>query len=319
MIRRALPAIIIALIALAIFPFQGQSAEKLKFATPLKVSPYLGLPPLAAQEQGFWKEEGLDAEWVAFDSGGAMARALAGGHVDMAIHGTSSVIMEIARGVPQIIVAEMEAKYDFMVFVPSKSALRQPKDIKGTKIGVIGFGSLAEIFGRVVTRNLGLEKDVKFVALGSTPSMVAGLKAGAVDGMLTTFFGVAPLVFAGEIREVLVVTDHLPKNWSEIILNVRNDFLQKQPESVKKGVRAILKAGQFLLQNKSWTIEKTKSQFRYTPEAAAGIFPVLHYSKEGKIDRQALENVTNLLLEYGLIVKEKTPPVEQMYTRQITG
>src|SRR3989304_6114376 len=67
--------------------------EKVKFSTAVRGHPFYILPPIAAQEKGFWREEGLEAEWVAFVSGAIQARALASGDVPVAFTSTVSAVM----------------------------------------------------------------------------------------------------------------------------------------------------------------------------------------------------------------------------------
>jgi len=43
------------------------AADKLRFATTVKTHPILVMPVLAAEEKGFWKQNGLEAEWVPFE------------------------------------------------------------------------------------------------------------------------------------------------------------------------------------------------------------------------------------------------------------
>src|SRR3990172_7038063 len=58
-----------------------EAADKITFGIPAKVSPAYYLPLLAGQEQGLWKEQGLDMEWVSFEGSAQLLRAVATGRV----------------------------------------------------------------------------------------------------------------------------------------------------------------------------------------------------------------------------------------------
>src|SRR3990172_8518126 len=62
-------------------PSSSLGLEKIKIASSVKLSPMYNLPFETAQEQGFWKQNGLEAELVTFEGGakyyqGLMARAV---------------------------------------------------------------------------------------------------------------------------------------------------------------------------------------------------------------------------------------------------
>ncbi|MEE8449891.1 MAG: hypothetical protein V3S39_09705 [Thermodesulfobacteriota bacterium] len=42
-------------------------------------------------------------------------------------------------------------------------------------------------------------------------------------------------------------------------------------------------------------------------------------TKDGKIERKAVENVRSFLIEHGIVTKDKTLPVDELYTNQFTS
>src|SRR3972149_2007101 len=83
---------------LALTSHQGLAQQKLRFGTSLKTSPHQVLPPLAAEEKGLWKPNGLDAQWISFEGGAAMYQAVVAGAVDMGLSGSLSQVQFSARG-----------------------------------------------------------------------------------------------------------------------------------------------------------------------------------------------------------------------------
>lgn len=157
------------------------------------------------------------------------------------------------------------------------------------------------------------------MATGGVPQTIAALKAGAVDAIALSMFTMANLKFAGQVRELVAVADYLPKEWMDTTIFGTRDFIVKNPEVVRKFVKATLWAADFVQNNREWSIEKLKSLLGYSEEAAPEVYKLLVYSKDGKINRRALENVTRFLIEYGIVPKEKMPSVEAIYTMEFTG
>lgn len=303
---------IILLILLAAVS-SGTAADKVKFGTSVKENPYYGLPVVAAQEMGFVKQQGLEMEWFAFKGGAELHRAVAAGSVEMGMSGAMSLIPAIAAGVPSVIVADAQSVDEFFAYVASKSPLKEARDLKGKKVGITRLGGTTHGYGRAVAKVLGIEKEIRFVAAGGVPEMVAAIKAGALDAFLTSYFTVAPLKAKGDIREVVVVRDYLPKEWTDLVLFSRRDFLEKSPEVVKRTVKAMIQGGRSISKERQWAIDKMKALYGFSEEDARASFLGLQYGQGGPVDPRALENVRNFLIEYGIITKEKTPAVERLY------
>lgn len=304
-----------ALVILLLTATSTPGAEKLRAGTVFKESALYSLPMLAAEEKGFWKEQGLEVEWVPFTGGAPMAQAMAAGAIDAGMTATFSSILQIARGVPKVIVADMGSREDMYVWVRPGSPLKGARDLKGTTIGINRFGSLAEGFSRLLSKALGVEyqKDIKFVALGSPTNLAAGVKIGQVQATLMDFFSMAPLKYQGELKELVAMRDYLPKKWTDAVIVARRDYVDKNPDSVKKTVIALFKSFDLILKNPQWSADKMKSFLGYSDELARGVYQALQYGKEGRVDPEVVQNVINFTVEYGLLPKDQAPPVERTY------
>lgn len=323
MTRKKLGAALTILMALGLFlpvlslEGTGLAAEKLRFATALKRSPLYILPALAAEEKGFWKEQGLETTWVAFDAGAAMHRAVAAEHIDIGLSATLSVIQAVERGIPEIIVADMQALEDFLVWVRTDSPIKAPKDLKGARMAVSRLGGASHAYARFVVKALGMEKDIKIVAAGGVAENLASLRAGAVDASMNSPFEFLGLKLRGVVRDLLAVRGYLPKEWIDVVLFSRKEVAEKRPELVKRGVKAVLQSGDFVMRNRPWAIEKMVAHSGYSEDVARLTYDeALRYGADGKIDKKGMENVVNFLIEYGIIARDKTPPMEQLYTQK---
>lgn len=294
------------------------AADKLNFGTPIKGSALYDLPLLAAEERGFWKQNDLQVEWFPFEAGAALHRAVAAVSVNIGMTGPLSIIQAVAAGVPEVIVADMRAREDMYFWVRSDSKIKSPKDLKGARVGVARFGGVAHAYGRVVAKLLGLEKDIKFVAIGGRAQQIAALKAGIDDAEIFSLIAFAPLKVTGEVREVVMVRDYLPKEWTDVVVFGRRDLTEKSPELVRRAVKAIVQAGDYVAKNPDWAKEKMKVSLGHAPEVAKLVYSELQYGKDGRISLTGLQNIVNFLIEYGIVPKEKMPSLDKLHTTAFT-
>ena len=296
---------------LALVAATSFGAEKVRFGNSTKTNAMENLPPLAAQEKGFFKEQGLEVEWALFESGAANIRALAAEAIDAGITLATEVVPAVSRGIPMAFVADLQIDYDFFVWVRPDSAIKEPKDLKGSTVGVSRLGSLGHIFARVAAKGLGMEKDIKFVATGGVTPSIAALKAGSVQGIILSNLTMAVPRFQGDAKALLNVRDYLPKPWMGLGIFARNDFTEKNPEATKRLVKSLLKGANFVRRNREWAVEKMREMSGYPEEVGREIHKSLRYGKSGAINVRGLESVNKFMVEWDLI--EKSPPLEKLY------
>ena len=293
------------------------AAEKVKFGPSVKTNPSYNLPMFAAEEKGFWQQQGLDLEWIGFRSGRSTYRAVTAGSLDMGLGGTLSTVRAASRGVPAIIVADMANPQEFAVFVRADSPIKRPQDLKGAKIGVARFGGLVHGYGVAIVRSLGMEKEIKLVAAGGSGASLAALLSGAIDGNVTSYNNMAQLFYKGKVRKIVSLPDYLPKPWADVTVFAHKGFVKAKPKVVGKTLKALFQATDFIMKNRSWAVKTLKAKFGHSEGVAKQLHKLsLRYGKTGKIDRKAMANIRGFLIEYGILPKEKALPVDQMFTSQ---
>ncbi|MEE8448015.1 MAG: ABC transporter substrate-binding protein [Thermodesulfobacteriota bacterium] len=117
-------------------PWKGQTAEKINFGTAVKMSPeyYLTMP--AAQEQGFWKKNGLDAQWVPMRGSGTLYRTVAAREIKVGASPGVSFIQAAGRGIPVLIISTLETSQSFHGWVLKNSRFKRADDLKGKPVRV---------------------------------------------------------------------------------------------------------------------------------------------------------------------------------------
>ncbi|MEE8448643.1 MAG: ABC transporter substrate-binding protein [Thermodesulfobacteriota bacterium] len=104
---------------------RARAAEKIKFGLPNKANPLYMLPNYAAEQQGIWKQHGLKVEFSPFKGGGAMARAIAAGGINVGIHSTISIVRGVSRGLPVVSLADLETIEEHLFSSPETALSRR--------------------------------------------------------------------------------------------------------------------------------------------------------------------------------------------------
>lgn len=190
---------------------RGQQVTSLKFGTAVR-APAFDMPFLAAQEQGLWKRNGLEVEWISFTGGGATYQAMAAQSVQMAMSDVVSFVVAASSGVPAIMVADPQTSDYWHIWVRGDGAIREPKGLKGARIGTLRIGGASSAFARLLVKGAGLsEREVKFIAVGGGRVRAAALMSGAVDAYVAATLSEMPLKAKGEIRSLISLKGLLPK------------------------------------------------------------------------------------------------------------
>ncbi len=160
------------------------------------------------QEEGLFKKHGLDSNLVYFRSGTTVAQALIAGEIQFGHLSPAPMMTAWAQGADFVWIGTTVHKMVFRLVVDR--SITRGEDLKGKKIGITRIGSAADIAARAALEHLGLTaKEVTLISMGGIPDILAGLRAGAVQGGIlsppssTTALdlGYRSLVFIPDLRK----------------------------------------------------------------------------------------------------------------------
>jgi NitT/TauT family transport system substrate-binding protein len=186
---RALVALVALLsLSTAAVPAQAQAPVKLRVATISFSDP--SAEPAYADEEGFFKREGLDAQVVSFAGSAAMMAAIAGGSLDVGYANPLSAAIAIKRGIPIVVLAPAQlynAKSPTAFLVKARtSTIKTGADLDGRTVAVPSLGGELHLDTRLwVDQHGGDSKSVHFVEM-PFPQMVPALKQGRIDAATIT-------------------------------------------------------------------------------------------------------------------------------------
>ncbi|HLN88325.1 MAG TPA: ABC transporter substrate-binding protein, partial [Candidatus Limnocylindrales bacterium] len=138
------------------------------------------------QDAGLWRQYGLDARVVQFESGSTLAQVARSGEINFAINSGPTTIASRTQGADSIIVAAAVNTLPYSVV--TTKGLTTWNQLKGKKIGISRFGSGTDTAIRLVTRRFGLDPANDFILLqgGTQPSRLQALSTGALDATLVS-------------------------------------------------------------------------------------------------------------------------------------
>jgi NitT/TauT family transport system substrate-binding protein len=256
------------LVALFAFVPPAQAQQTVRIGTTPAVS-FLAL--YAAEQLGYFKTEGVTAQFADFEGGAEVTTAMVGGSIDMG--GTyierPMILAEKGFGAKNLL-AILNRNPIFLV-VKKNLAVTDVKGLKGTKLNMTRAGSATDLALRALLKDAGLEpdRDVALIAVGSSTSAAAALRAGQIDGFMGGEPGGAIVVHQLKLGRYFIepMRDQGPvflRHMTFPTLQTSDRYIQSNPQIVERVVRAVV---------------QTQKRLRDDPDAAVSVaqkmFPAL--------------------------------------------
>jgi NitT/TauT family transport system substrate-binding protein len=270
-------------------------------------------PVIVALEKGFFRQDGLNVEFVPFRGGPDLLKAVLAGDILIAVSGSTDILVFREAGSPiKMIATHTEGNHFTLNVAPEVSALDQ---LKGKAIGITRAGSTTWIFARMLAKQQGWDpdRDLKIVALGALDAQVAALARKEIAAFVWGDGG-AVTELQGKSK-ILMRLDRFTPQWISQIDYASEDAIRKDAETIKKGLRGIFRALRFMKEHPEEAAPLAAKRLGWTPDAvlrahkiSSPLFPF-----DGSISVQALGSMQDVLLEYGVI--KKRLPLEQHFTK----
>jgi len=248
-IRIGFLSLVLAILS-TLFSDEAAPAEKSPKLAPIRIGyvsrSMLDMPYLIARDRGFFREEGLEPEFIFMKAGQNMQALLAGG-IDFGT-ATGSGIAAAVSGVDVRLVFALTERPSFdLITLPSITSVQQ---LRGKKLGTSGVGSLAEILARqiLIANKIPLEQ-VTFLPFDMA------LKAGTIDA---TMLQVPQKFFAIDegFRKLASGADVYRAVMGG--LTTTKATLTERPELVSKTIRATMRAVRLIRSDKKYVLEWMK-------------------------------------------------------------
>src|SRR5437899_425879 len=132
-----------------------------------------------AQRAGLFEKYGLGVEIILITGGPAAVSALLNGDVDLDLRAPIAAVQAMAHGARLTFLLSQSNTLEYDVV--TRPEIKDAKQLKGKKVGIIRFGGISELMVRYLFQKLGLDadKDIAIVQVGQ--ARFASMEKGAID------------------------------------------------------------------------------------------------------------------------------------------
>ena len=193
-------------------------------------------PLWAAKDFGFMAKYGVSADLVMIPGSARGAQALLGGSIHFGQIDGTALISAINQGADLVFVASSLNKFPFSLV--AQKNIREPKDLVGKKIGIVGLGGAHEVSLILALKEWDIPRQsVTLLASGPAANRLIALSSGALDATL-----LAPPETGEAARMGLPTLAHMtelkvaffPMN----AIATRRSFLEKNRDVIKRFLQA---------------------------------------------------------------------------------
>jgi NitT/TauT family transport system substrate-binding protein len=219
-----------------------------------KVTIAYATPPHAvlaqvAQARGYYQQEGLEAVPQVYSYGKAALDAVLDGKADFATVAETPVMFAIMKGEKISVIATIQtSNKNNAIFAKRDKGILSPGELKGRKIAAT-FGTISEFFMDAFLATHGISrKNMKVVSL-EPEALQTALVNGDVDAVSTWDpFLIQMQKKLGEKGNTFYGEDLYTQTFNVV---ATQDFIRGNPDTVKKMLRALIKAEEFVDKNQA--------------------------------------------------------------------
>lgn len=251
---------------------------------------------LAAKENGYYRDEGLNVELIVMRPATANL-ALIGNNVEFHTLGATGLISSL-RGAPLRVVFSSFVRPVFYLY--AKPNIRSIRDLKGKRVGVASIGTSFDFHVREILKANGLDTTGSVIVqgLGDNGTRYGALVAGATDAVMLT----PPWNFKAEEAGFQLLASSLKYDLLEIqgSIVVRENFLRSDPVIVEKFVRGTTKGLRYVQQNRAGAVSTIARAQRISEGLAEKVYDLVRPAMSsngaltGEQQTKLLENTARL-------------------------
>ncbi len=243
----------LATLAAAVAPAGAAELRKVSFTINSRVLPP-GIANLwVGDHLGYFKEEGLQPDWLTSEGAGQTIQLLLAGRIDMTVGVQDPLLLRAAKGedFPLVMIYNYNRGVVYQLAVKPDSPIRHASELKGKRIGVLSLGHPGMIYAKVVLKDAGLdpEKDIEFLAVGQGATAGRALYDVKVDALAYWDFHWLQVETLGMPVRTLAQPPFIQRIQAGHAITVRRDFLQRNRKELGGFLRGVARGTAFALEN----------------------------------------------------------------------
>jgi NitT/TauT family transport system substrate-binding protein len=248
-------------------PGSAQAPAALKIAT---TPTDIGSQVFYAQDKGFFKANGLDAQIQVISNGAAITAAVISGALDVAQSNIASLAAAHEHGIDVVIIApagQYSSKVPTTALVVAKnSPIKTAKDLNGKTLAGNGIKNITQVGAFAwMDKNGGDTSTAKFVEM-PFPDMPGALAQGRIDAAVMAEPELSAALAKGDVRVLANCYDGIAKDFLIGAWFTTGTWAKAHPDLVKRFAKAISQTAVWANKNQSATGEMLT---KYTKIVAA--------------------------------------------------
>ena len=147
----------------------------------------------------------------------------------------------------------------------TKPDIKTPADLKGKRVGVTRIGAVSHSVLLMMLQRWKMSvNDVQVMQLGSSPSMLASLDKGGIEGAVVTI----PSMFVAEDRGYRVLLDMADTDiyYLHTMVATTRQYIKNNRDKVLRFLKGYVEGIAFVKQNKKESLDIVKKKLRIGPE-----------------------------------------------------
>jgi NitT/TauT family transport system substrate-binding protein len=270
-----------------------------------------GAQPYYAQDGGFFKAAGLHVEFQQFNNGQAIAAAVAGGALDIALSNIVAMGQAHAKNVPFVIVAPgavyLAKDPTTLMMVPKNSTIQSARDLAGKTVACNGINGIPQYCTRAWVDKAGADSStLKFVEMNFAQMMDA-LGAARIDAACVTEPFITEAKTTG--RSIGQPFDACAPRFMMSVFVAMRDWAQANRDTVKRFQTANLQAAQWSNKNPDKTADILMKYSKLPDATVRTMKRAVFAEKWDPADSQAILDLT---IKYGNVPRF---PIDDMLFR----
>ena len=210
-------------------------------------------PVLVAIQNGFFADEGLNANMRFIRSGEGQAEGLMKGDLNFALSSTEGIFQNAERGGPLRMLAANSGRLSH--FIVTQKRFKRVEDLKGANVGILTLteGSFFNWQEIALKHGLKYPDDYKVTQTAGAGARHGLLLEGKIDVGLQSI----PWVFVGEdagLNNLGAANDYVGE-WQFTAYNVNSEWAKANPTKTEGFLRALLRATDWIYRNKAMSSE----------------------------------------------------------------
>jgi NitT/TauT family transport system substrate-binding protein len=291
------------------------------------------MPVILAQSLGYYEEEGLAVHIENVQSNTKAAHALVGGSADVSTGTFTQVLGLTAQGrdVKAFLTMMVQSQVVLVASPGWGNSIRTVRDLRGTPVGVGGFGGPANMALNWILAQNGLApSDVTIVSIGTLATAVAAVERGKVAAAILNDVEYLMLRKRG-IDTVLLADTRGRENtkrcfgveeYPGVVLIATGQWLRENPDTARRLARAMKRSMQWMhRQSAALVIDRFPAQYRgdrdIDIEVTSTLLPM--FSDTGKMPREGAQAIRRVASVSVPAIRSSTFGVSKTYTNEFVG